>query len=196
MYICLTECMQTVKCSHCHEEIALHSPMIKGEYWSSHSNNTGSVKYRHQLYWHVSRASDSVCCWIEQGLTSLHLRQLTHTETRGGKTMLLTADIRSKRLQLLQRHARLMQMLREEMEKLATDDITTHPTGSWQKVANIGLKLDLLKEQIAPMGGVPTTWLTEEEIIKTKTNHLEMAMATDLAADSLSEMQPANQLTS
>jgi hypothetical protein len=89
-----------------------------------------------------------------------------------------------------------MQMLREEMEKLATDDITTHPTGSWQKVANIGLKLDLLKEQIAPMGGVPTTWLTEEEIIKTKTNHLEMAMATDLAADSLSEMQPANQLTS
>jgi superfamily I DNA and/or RNA helicase len=55
-------------------------------------------------------------------------------------------------------------MLREEMEKLATDSATTHPIGSWLRVSSIGNKLEELKELIAPLGGIPTSWKTKEEI--------------------------------
>jgi hypothetical protein len=76
----------------------------------------------------------------------------------GRKTLLLSQDVRKKRLQLLQRHARLVQMLKEEMEKLATDETTSSPQGSWERVANIGLRLEELKSAIEPLGGVPSSW--------------------------------------
>ena len=133
MDIWITDCRYTVECHHCHQPILLHSPMVVGRYWTVYNANSAApIHHRHTIHWHVKRESDSICCWIEQGLTELNLKLAEpKVSNRGGKTLLLSSDMRKKRLQLLQRHARLVQMLKEEMEKLATDETTSQPLGSW-----------------------------------------------------------------
>jgi len=139
--------------------------MVVGRYWTVYNANSAApIHHRHTIHWHVKRESDSICCWIEQGLTELNLKLAEpKVSNRGGKTLLLSSDMRKKRLQLLQRHARLVQMLKEEMEKLATDETTSQPLGSWDRVSVLGQRLDELKDLIEPLGGVPVGWLNQED---------------------------------
>ena len=173
MDIWIKDCTRTCICVHCKKDIALHTPMIVGKYWSK---NNG-ISYAHIVHWHVRREEDSVCCWIEQGLSGLKERSQNRIETRGNHLMLIPSEMRSARLKLLQRHARLMQMLREEMEKLATDSASSHPVGSWQRVSLIGLKLESLKAEINLVGGVPASWLTEEEELNQQSQTTQQAEA-------------------
>jgi len=165
MYTIITECRRSVLCSYCNKEILLHSPMIKGSYYTSADKGT---KFMHTLHWHVERGEDQKCCWLEQGLAVLKERKLSQEETRGNRMLLLPVEKRKQRLQLLQKHARLVQMLKEEIEKLATDSETTNPKGSWQRVALLGERIEELKSLIAPLGGIPVTWLAEGETSKSK----------------------------
>lgn len=154
----ISRCNRTVECVHCHREIELHEPCVFGKQWVK--TQSGSWLY-YMYHWHAKRKDDGVCCWVEQGL--FNFSQMKFVETRGRKvTLTLSAEIRQKRLAILQRHARLVQMLKEEMEKLATDSETAHPVGSWERVAHYGQELEALKEKIAPLGGVPPSWIIEE----------------------------------
>jgi hypothetical protein len=168
--IYINECRYPVVCEHCKEKIALHTPMVTGKSWHIINKDSSSPQHiYHILHWHVSRPTDSICCWIEQGLTAYNLKLLTKEEKRGGKTLLIDSETRKKRLQILQRHARLVQMLREEMEKLASDAIISVHQGSWERVATLGQRLEELKEQILPLGGVPKSWTQEESVSLKKT---------------------------
>tara|TARA_Y100000310_G_C20626284_1_gene786074 strand:- start:879 stop:1133 length:255 start_codon:yes stop_codon:yes gene_type:complete len=72
-------------------------------------------------------------------------------ETRGKKKMLISAEVRSQRLKLLQRRARLVQRLKvltmPDMDFADVDAITT-----------IGQQITELKGLIEPLGGIPNSW--------------------------------------
>ena len=162
MDVWFTRCKRTAKCSHCGRQIEVHSPMVHGKLWLvlNKDSTQKTLRFVKHFYWHGER-EDGVCCWVEQGLAALHMRS-PEVETRGGKTLLLPLELRQKRLKLLQRHARLVQLLSEEMEKLATDTVSSRPLGSWMKVSRIGQQLEELKDAIAPLGGVPPSWMPRE----------------------------------
>ena len=182
MEIRITECRRTIDCEYCHKPIELHSPIIIGKNWFVYNKGTASEAHRYYIHhWHAKDASGS-CCWLEQGLYVLLIAE-KRIETRGGKTLLLPIDQRKQRLKLLQRHARLVQMLKEEMEKLATDATTSRPVGSWDRVALLGQRLEELKALIQPLGGVPSSWLDKSEQSAQAPPYLEESPGLDISVN-------------
>jgi hypothetical protein len=161
MQIHIHYCRRTKECEYCRQPIALNEPEIVGQIWATFNSGTASEAHRYYThFWHAKKL-DGTCCWLESGLSAISQME-KKVETRGGKTLLLPSDVRKKRLQLLQRHARLVQMLKEEMEKLATDETTSNPQGSWERVALLGQRLEELKSYIEPLGGIPASWINSD----------------------------------
>jgi hypothetical protein len=146
----ISHCRRETLCSSCHTPILLGEPCVFGKYWIKYDSSAGlSIRpYTKRYHWHIKRSNDGGCCWIDQGLAVLP----PFVETRGRHPLLLSEDKKKTRLFLLQRHARLVQLLREEMEKLATGET------SLSRTISLSEKLSALLPLIEEAGGVPPTW--------------------------------------
>lgn len=128
MDIWITRCRKTARCKYCEKPILVSEPIVKGRLWRR-------KKWTLNFYWHPD-------CWVEQGIAEMEKRPVI--ETRGRKSLPLTAEIQEKRICLLKRRASVIQRLKRE-----TDPV---------KVLHLGEMLEDLKEEIKPLGGVPKTW--------------------------------------
>ena len=99
--------------------------------------------------WHAKRKQDGQCCWL---VASLEFADKNiHTETRGRKPLVLPKEVKAERLKILRNRARLVMRLRELMlAPLDSQDVN--------EIIKIGSKIGLMKERIAELGGVPSSW--------------------------------------
>lgn len=151
MDIWLTYCRKRVpKCSYCKEPIQVGDLMVIGRQWSrSSEGERESRRWVMNFRWHGERHTDGKCCWLQAGVD--YLAQHPFVETRGRKQLQLTERQRKARLKILRQRARLVQKLKVLMEApLDQTDIDL--------MVRIGSQIEDLKEQIAPLGGVPASW--------------------------------------
>ncbi len=140
-------CGKTVQCTYCREDITNGEPAVYARHRLQKSDDSSpwTVNFR----WHAKRARDGQCCYITNQLE--YLAAHPRIETRGKKKMLISAEVRSQRLKLLQRRARLVQRLKvltmPDMDFADVDAITT-----------IGQQITELKGLIEPLGGIPNSW--------------------------------------
>lgn len=97
--------------------------------------------------WHARRKEDDQCCWLVQGLDNFD--KTPFVETRGRQPLVMPQDMRKARLRLLQRHARVMQVIKAESEREGVDV---------DRLIRLGSQLAEMKEQISLAGGVPKSW--------------------------------------
>jgi hypothetical protein len=141
-------CHKTAKCDGCGEDILPNTPAVFGRIWKSYDDAMGgSKKWSKKLRWHARKDITLQCCWVEQGLT--YLTQNPYKETRGRKTLILSAEVKRQRQLIMLRRGRVMQQLREEMEILPTNT---------DRIIILGNKLEMLKDEISTKGGVPKSW--------------------------------------
>lgn len=88
-------------------------------------------------------------CWIEQGLAALKEKPVV--ETRGRKKAPMSDEVRTARVRVLMRRAAVVQRIKLEMER-SDGEI------SMDRIIKYGGQLNQLKEEIAPLGGVPKSW--------------------------------------
>jgi|TARA_Y100000310_G_scaffold2292_1_gene2873 hypothetical protein len=152
MDIWISKAKRTATCSHCKQPIDKGSPAVYGRLWKKRVED--GVEARHfvlHFYWHVSRPEDEICCWLEQGLEYLEQQQRQFVETRGKWTLGLNDEDKVARLKLLQRRAKIIARIRFEM-------LLPVEEREIEKMIELGREIVELKEQIAPLGGVPKGW--------------------------------------
>lgn len=152
--IWLDRCNRTIECSYCGEDIVNGDIEVFGRYWQRRTKEGGStVRWVKTFHWHAQKMIENQqvqCCWLKQALESLALHP--HIETRGRRSMVLPVEQKAARLKILQKRARIIQVIVEETGK------PVH-LQSIDRIIRLGSQLESLKEQIAPLGGVPKTWL-------------------------------------
>ena len=147
MDIWISTCHKKSKCSHCGEDIENNEPCVFGKLWKKFTGKESEVrKWTITFHWHARRKSDGQCCWLAQAME--YLEKQEYTEMRGRHCIVLPKELREKRLSILRRRARVMQRIRAEMEEGGNVDALIH----------LGKQLETLKEEIAPLGGVPKNW--------------------------------------
>lgn len=138
MDIWITWCKRESKCEFCPEPVMKHTPIVIGKQWFSH----GQVKKFVKIHkWHPM-------CWIKQGL--INLENIPYvSKVPGRKKIDMPEDMRIARRKVLARRAAYIQRLRETIE---SDDC------DHEAVVRITEKLEQLKVEIEPLGGVPEKW--------------------------------------
>jgi len=124
--------------------------MIAGKLWMRFTKEGGEPRrWVKNFRWHVRREQDGMCCWLEQALENLSRHP--PVETRGRKKLVLPKEKRLSRLSVLRRRARVVQRLKLLM-MLPTKQRDI------DEVIRLGSQLEEMKEEIAPLGGVPPSW--------------------------------------
>jgi hypothetical protein len=150
MDIWISRCNKTVRCAYCTEDITIGSPMVFGKLWLRKSGEgTEVVRWVKNFRWHANRTKDNQCCWLAQGLENFASRP--YVEKRGRKKMLLPPEDRAIRLAILRRRARLVQQLKSLMDS----EFNNNDLDSF---ISIGSKIESLKADIEPYGGIPPSW--------------------------------------
>ena len=150
------------ECTYCHKDIPKSAPCIFGRTWIRKDNegtDGAGVYWTKTYHWHI-QSPDNNCCWIVQGLSVLDTKSSnSHTQHRGRKRLVLPADTRLQRLHLLQKRARLVQVINEQLEIIAANGfvgiIDTRPLN---RIIAAGTKMKEMKVQIQQLGGVPKGW--------------------------------------
>jgi hypothetical protein len=158
MDVWVSTCRRRIEsCSYCHKPIDSGSIVVYGKLWMRNSKDKDKITHwvRH-FYWHTDSPDNHKCCWLEQGIENAKKMQSQYIENRGGKRLLLPEEDRKKRLQILQRRARLVQMLKDELEKQVDGD------KNLDKIIEIGNKIEQLKQSIELYGGAPKSWNTDD----------------------------------
>ena len=151
MDIRLATCRKTTQCSYCLQDITIGEPVIRGRIWSKRSESEeGHIsRWVMNFRWHGKRLSDSQCCWLAQELDKLSTT--TYVETRGRKRIVLPKEQRDRRLHLLRKRARQMQLVKHAMS------VPTEQRDI-DEVIRIGGVLEEIKEEMASLGGAPKSW--------------------------------------
>lgn len=133
----MTWCKRECRCAFCPEPIKLATPMVVGKLWFSKGK---PHKWYRMLRWHVD-------CWVKQGLMYLETHPYVASGARGRKQIQLPEEQRKERLAIIRRRASYVQRLRKAVEE-----------GNMNKVVKIFSKIDVLKEEIESLGGMPKSW--------------------------------------
>lgn len=150
MDIWVGRCNKSCNCIHCGELIELGEPEVFGKLWMRFTNEGAKPRtWVRKFHWHAKRKRDGQCCWLVQALEAFGKQK--HVETRGRKKILLPKKKREARLRILRRRAKVMQQLRVEVEK--APDVR-----DMEEMIRLGGILEELKQEIAPVGGVPKSW--------------------------------------
>ncbi|GAG85102.1 unnamed protein product [marine sediment metagenome] len=86
-------------------------------------------------------------CWVTQGMLNLEAHPYVASGARGRKPVQLPEEGRKERLAIIRRRASYVQRLRKAVEE-----------GNMDKVVKIFSRIDVLKEEIESLGGVPKSW--------------------------------------
>jgi len=131
-------------CCHCNLPIAVSSPMVIKKLWRKGDENNRRVNIR--FYYHPE-------CYMAEGFDYLTMNPYTAgTRKRGPKSSLTPEQQRARRL-ILMRRASLLQRKRK-LKSPYPDRLLME--------ARIDEKLTDLMIEIAPLGGIPTSWLKVE----------------------------------
>ena len=138
MNIWITFCRRKSLCKHCGQDILKATPVVVGKYWR---NTESGKKWTIIYHWHPE-------CWLEQGLAELETRPLE--QKRRGRTSSFDVATRKDRLKLLRRRAYIIFEIRKAMKIEKVD-----------RIIELSGELDILKEKIVELGGVPNSWRLE-----------------------------------
>jgi len=122
-------------CRYCEKLIEAGTPVIRGKLWRKLGTAT---KWSYYYYWHPE-------CWLKEAYA--YLEAHPYHQTVGRPRLSLSEEDRQKRLSILRERARLIWRLKELI--LLDND---------EAVSNIMLRLEELRAEIEPLGGVPKSW--------------------------------------
>jgi len=146
MDIRIVRCKKVTKCGHCSTIIEKLEPMVVGRLYKNTYKEDGRRHWTLRYYWHPQ-------CWVEQALAYLDSPEAERFEAkRGRKPIQLSPEDKAARFKILARRARVVQRLHEELEKPECQR-------SLDRIIHLGSQLEAQKEDIAPLGGVPKSWL-------------------------------------
>ena len=154
MHIALTTCRKGVACTYCHEDITTADLMLVGKEYSISPNGN---KWCTVLHWHVEN-KEGKCCWLEEAKIKEAEKRLSFKETRGRHYLPLDIETRKKRLYLIRKRARTIQLIKAEVENLAVSEWIDHPCIDSTKLVAYGLQLEQISAEIVNYGGVPESW--------------------------------------
>jgi len=142
--IWISRCKKQAKCRYCTEAILKSEPILMGREWRSYERDGSTRQWVRRYYWHPN-------CWLEEALAKLD-KLPEATGSMGRKPLVLSAEDKQKRFAILRKRARIAQRLHEEIEM-----------PEWQsnidRIIALGNKVEQLKEEIEPLGGIPRSWL-------------------------------------
>lgn len=97
-------------------------------------------RWKTKFYWHFD-------CWIANAKQWLENHPYKNTTKRGGKPRPITPEVRKLRFNILVRRAKLATRLREAIS-----------AKEFETMSELLTKMEALKEEIRPLGGVPKSW--------------------------------------
>ena len=144
MQVWMKICRKQATCRHCPRPILKNHPMVVCRYYKKTRMEAGGSpqNWSFTIRFHPQ-------CWIDQAVAAL--KEKVVVETRGRKKSPLLDNIRAARVRVLARRATVVQRIRAEMAK-------PKESRNIDRIIHLGGKLNELKEEIAPLGGVPKSW--------------------------------------
>jgi len=146
MHIWISVLRKSAYCAGCGEPIALGESVVRGKSWRI--EDEGKKVWSATKVWHTKNRH-GLCCWLEEGL--LQLEKNPWTETRGRKRTAPSDADRAKRVAILKKRGSIMQRL-----KRAAAVPLIHR--DYEQIITLGAQLERCKEEIAPLGGIPSKW--------------------------------------
>jgi hypothetical protein len=134
-------CKKTSTCHYCNEPILKHTKMIRAKMWRGNGN--GVLTFSIPFYWHME-------CYIEEQSAYLDKTPYTHGMTGVRPPKVADYGDRMERNKILRKRAVYMSRLRAAVDK-----------GNIDATLRIFTKMEALKVEIEPYGGVPESWITK-----------------------------------
>jgi hypothetical protein len=150
MEIWITRAGRTIdKCSECGYPITAGEFIVRGKYMLNRK-----LGFSRLLNYHIDHPVTHQCCWIEAGKLAVEKSEIGKIETRGRKAVIILSedDKRARRLALLRRSS-VLQRIRRECAKSSPDV---------DRLVHLGMMINAIKQDIAPLGGIPEHWVKEE----------------------------------
>lgn len=144
MNVWITITRKKAHCRYCEKDITIKEPQVVCQYFWVLRNGK---KWMKKMSFHPS-------CWVKQGVAAAREKAKEYVEKRGRKRSDLSDTHKEMREKILRRHSSFAHRLNVEMEKDGPN---------YEKVANICEKMELIKVEIEPYGGVPKSWIGEDE---------------------------------
>ena len=139
MKVFMAHCRKETKCSFCEQLIPVAEPMVVGRAAMKKREGWSVV-----LHWHPQ-------CWIDQGMQYLEAHPYVSAQ-KGKKKLDLSLEDRKNRFRIQRNRASVIQKLKAIMnkEELGERDL--------DRIVKFSERLDELKAEIEPFGGVPKKW--------------------------------------
>ncbi|GAG26431.1 unnamed protein product [marine sediment metagenome] len=143
MNVWMKKCRRETNCRFCEKPIVKGSYLVYCTWFKKTKDKAGTPqKWKFHMSFHPQ-------CWIDQAV--IELEKAPPVETRGRKRLAMTDDTKEKRIKILRRRGAVLQRIRNELAKPEEDR-------SIDRIIHFGDKLNELKEEIEPLGGVPSSW--------------------------------------
>lgn len=143
MNVWMKRCRREAKCRFCEKPIEKGGYLVFCSWYKKTKDKAGAPQtWQFHMSFHPQ-------CWIDQAI--IELEKSPPAETRGRKRLPMTDEVKEKRIKILRRRGAVLQRIRNELAKPEEER-------SIDRIIHFGDKLNELKEEIVPLGGVPSSW--------------------------------------